>query len=274
MQAQLNCLLSKIEPLEDNAMKTDTGAIGVLGGVGPYAGLDLMRKIFDQTEANCDQEHLSVIQYSLSEHIIDRTRFLLGETDENPGEAIGEIMVRMAKAGATVIGVPCNTAHSPRIMDVAVAMLHEASPQTRFVHMIDAVVAFIRESLPHARTIGVLSTKGTYATGLYQDALSAAGFVPLFPDEEARERVQQAISNTAYGIKAQSNPVTPEARGALLAEVEKLVEQGADAVILGCTEIPLALTEPDLRGVPLLDATKVLARALIIAFAPERLKKA
>ena len=128
-------------------MKTDTGAIGVLGGVGPYAGLDLMRKIFDQTEANCDQEHLSVIQYSLSEHIIDRTRFLLGETDENPGEAIGEIMVRMAKAGATVIGVPCNTAHSPRIMDVAVAMLHEASPQTRFVHMIDSVVAFIRESL-------------------------------------------------------------------------------------------------------------------------------
>ena len=74
-------------------MKTDTGAIGVLGGVGPYAGLDLMRKIFDQTEASCDQEHLSVIQYSLSEHIIDRTRFLLGETDENPGEAIGEIMV-------------------------------------------------------------------------------------------------------------------------------------------------------------------------------------
>ena len=88
------------------------------------------------------------------------------------------------------------------------------------------------------------------------------------------ERVQQAISNTAYGIKAQSNPVTPEARAALLAEAEKLVEQGADAVILGCTEIPLALTEPDLRGVPLLDATKGLARALIIAFAPERLKKA
>ena len=96
----------------------------------------------------------------------------------------------------------------------------------------------------------------------------------MFPDEEGRERVQQAISNTAYGIKAQSNPVTPEARAALLAEAEKLVGQGADAVILGCTEIPLALTEPDLHGVPLLDATKVLARALIIAFAPERLKKA
>ena len=74
---------------EDTAMKTDTGAIGVLGGVGPYAGLDLMRKIFDLTEAHSDQEHLSVIQFSLSEHIADRTRFLLGETEANPGEAMG-----------------------------------------------------------------------------------------------------------------------------------------------------------------------------------------
>ena len=254
-------------------MKTDTGAIGVLGGVGPYAGLDLMRKIFDQTKANCDQDHLSVIQFSLSEHIIDRTRFLLGETDENPGEAIGEIMVRMANAGATVIGVPCNTAHSPRIMDQAVAMLHEAAPQVRFVHMIDSVIDFIRERLPQARTIGVLSTKGTYATGLYQDALGKAGFTALFPDDAGRERVQQAISNTSYGIKAQANPVSPQARADLYAEAEKLVEQGAEAVILGCTEIPLALTEPDVRGVPLLDATNVLARALIVAFAPDRLKK-
>ena len=248
--------------------------IGVVGGLGPYAGLDLVRKIFDRTRADHDQDHLPVMLYSFPGDIPVRPEFLLGLTRENPGEAIGDIMARMAEAGATIIGMPCNTAHSPRIMDVAVAMLHEAAPQVRFVHMIDAVVAFIRESLPHARKIGVLSTKGTYATGLYQDALSAAGFVPLFPDEEGRERVQQAISNTAYGIKAQSNPVTPEARAALLAEAEKLVEQGADAVILGCTEIPLALTEPDLRGVPLLDATKVLARALIIAFAPERLKKA
>lgn len=65
----------------------------------------------------------------------------------------------------------------------------------------------------------------------------------------------------------------PEARAALLGEAEALTAKGADAVILGCTEIPLALTEPDLHGVPLLDATKVLARALILAFAPDRLKQ-
>ena len=254
-------------------MKTDTGAIGILGGVGPYAGLDLMRKLFDLTEAHRDQDHLPVIQFSLPGQIVDRTRFLLGESTENPGEAIGEIMIRLAGAGATVIGVPCNTAHSPRIMDVALARLRKEAPDVRFVHMIDAVIASIREHLPNASQIGVLSTKGTFATGLYQDALSSAGFSALFPDERGRDSVQEAISNKFYGIKAQSNPVTPEAKKALSDEAGRLVEQGAEAIILGCTEIPLALTEKTLHGVPLIDATEILARALIQAFAPEKLKR-
>ena len=119
----------------------------------------------------------------------------------------------------------------------------------------------------------MLSTKGTYATGLYQDALAKAGFSAVFPDSDGRDRVQEAISNSQYGIKAQSNPVSPEARNILSDEAKKLVEQGAEGIILGCTEIPLALTEKRLHGVPLIDATNILARALILAFAPEKLKR-
>ena len=182
-------------------------------------------------------------------------------------------MVRLARAGASVIGVPCNTAHSPRIMDVALARLHAEAPDVAFVHMIDAVIAFIREQLPQARRIGVLSTQGTYATGLYQDALSGAGLEALFPDETGREAVQQAISNREYGIKAESNPVTPRARQALSDAAAGLVAQGTQAIILGCTEIPLALTEKELHGVPLIDATNILARALVLAFAPNRLRR-
>ena len=254
-------------------MKTDTGAIGVLGGVGPYAGIDLMHKIFDLSVASCDQEYPSVIQFSLSEHIVDRTKYLLGETTENPGEAIGEIMVRLANAGATVIGVPCNTAHSPQIMDMAVERLHREAPNVRFVHMIQAVIASIRDNLPEVKQVGVLSTKGTFATGIYQNALAEAGLEAVFPEEAGRDRVQESICNTEYGIKAQANPVTDTARGILLKEAEKLIDRGVGAIILGCTEIPLALTEDTLRGVPLVDATKILARALLQAFAPEKLKK-
>lgn len=250
-----------------------SGAIGVLGGVGPYAGLDLMRKVFDHTVACCDQEHLPVIQYSLSGHIADRTAFLLGKSTVNPGEAMGAIMVGLAKSGATVIGIPCNTAHSPSILDPARKALEAAAPNVRFVHMIDEVVQAIRTSYPEVRKVGVLSTIGTWQTGIYQNTLEAGGLEPIFPDESGRENVQQAISHTEYGIKAQSNPVTEKARAALAAEAGRLVQAGAQVVILGCTEIPLALTEERLHGVPLIDATTVLAKALILAFAPEKLRR-
>lgn len=253
-------------------MSMPHGAIGIVGGVGPYAGLDLMRKIFDQTEARSDQDHLPVIQYSFSNCIADRTAFLLGQTEENPGEVLGEIMTGLARSGATVIGMPCNTAHSPAILKAALPKLEQCSPNVRFVHMIDEVTRAIAETLPRARTIGVLSTIGTYRTGIYQDALARKGLTAIFPDEDGRESVQKAIADPVFGIKAQSNPVTDEARNRLAEQAGKLAEQGAQAVILGCTEIPLALTEKTLHGIPLIDATFVLATALIRAFAPEKLK--
>lgn len=259
-------------------METKAGMIGVLGGVGPYAGLDLMRKLFDATQACCDQEHLPVVAFSLPGQIADRTRFLLGETDANPGEAIGAIMVRLAAAGASVIGMPCNTAHSPRILEPALRRLRAAAPETRFVHLIDVTVAAVSrlvctdKKAPAGVRVGVLSTRGTHAAGIYQDALERAGLVPLFPDEAGRDRVQAAISDPGFGIKARSSPVSEKARQWLAAEADRLVEQGARAVILGCTEIPLALTENVRHGVPLVDATAALARALVCAFAPEKLR--
>lgn len=262
--------------------KNAPGAVGVVGGVGPYAGLDLMRKLFDLTEARRDQEHLPVIAFSLPGEIADRTAFLLGDSDVNPGEALGRIMVRLARAGASVIGMPCNTAHSPRILEPALRRLKDEGLDARFVHMIDATMGAVAEALAaetggggarEAAKVGVLSTKGTYATGVYQEALTRAGFTPLFPDEAGRDRVQAAISDPTIGIKAQSNPVTETARTLLADEVARLEKQGARAVILGCTEIPLALTEPSLCGIPLVDATAALARALIMAFAPARLRR-
>ncbi len=254
-------------------MDMQDGAVGIVGGVGPYAGLDLMRKILDLTEADRDQEHLPIIQYSLPHRIADRTAFLLGQTGENPGEVLGEIMAALARSGASVVGMPCNTAHSPAILDAALPKLTHCGRKVRFVHMIEETTRVIAETLPHARTIGVLSTVGTWKTGLYQEALAQKGLEALFPDKEGRENVQRAISDPAFGIKARSNPVTVEARTLLAEQAARLAEQGASAVILGCTEIPLALTENRLHGIPLIDATRVLAEALIRAFAPEKLKK-
>ena len=243
---------------------------GIVGGVGPHAGLDLTRKLFDHTRAEADQEHLPVMLYSFPDRIGERPAFLLGKTADNPGEAIGDIMAELARAGATVIGMPCNTAHSPRILDAALEKLNATGRPVRFVHMIDAVVRHVRQRCGEGARVGILSTLATLETRLYQDSLERAGLEALHPAPDGCARVQEAISNREYGIKAR-NPVTERARADLLDEARRLAGN-ADAIILGCTEIPLALPEKELGGVPLIDATDILARELVRAFAPEKLR--
>ncbi len=253
-------------------MNPEKGCIGVVGGLGPYAGLDLTRKIFDRTRADLDQEHLPLMLYSFPDQIPVRPEFLLGLTKENPGFAIGNIMVRLAKAGATVLGMPCNTAHSPRILDTALSILAESGHKVHFVHIIDAAVAHMARVCPPGGRVGLMGTVATLRTRLYQDALEKAGLVPVVPGDEECTVVQHAISDPVYGIKAFSSPVTAKAKHVLSEAVHSLTLMGVDALLLGCTEIPLALTETSMFGVPVVDATAVLAQELIRAYDLQKLR--
>lgn len=246
--------------------------IGVVGGLGPYAGLDLVRKIFDRTKADQDQDHLSVMLYSFPSGIPVRPEFLLGQTTENPGEAIGDIMAALANAGATIIGMPCNTAHSPIILDTALQRLKATGRVVRFVHIIKAAVNHMRRICPPGSRVGLMGTVATLRTRLYQEALERAGFVPVILDDEGCARVQDAIANREYGIKASSLPVSHQARAILLEAARTLTGQDVAALLLGCTEIPLALTESSLFNVPVIDATSVLAQELIRAADPDKLR--
>ena len=89
---------------------------------------------------------------------------------------------------------------------------------------------------------------------------------------EDTNRLTGAIYNPNTGIKAHSSPVTQEARSEVLLAVRELVERGAQAVILGCTELPLAVPESAFEGTPLIDPARMLARALVRAADPDRLR--
>ncbi len=248
--------------------------IGIVGGLGPYAGYDLVRKIFRWTKAGTDQDHLPLMLHSFPGWIPERPAYLLGQTQENPGEDIGGIMVQLARNGAGVIGMPCNTAHSPRILNVALERLRETGLDVTFVSIIESAVNHVRSLCPSGGRIGLMGTVATLQTRLYQDALEAAGLEPVLPDEEDCVQVQHAISDPAFGIKAFSDPVSARARQILLDTARRLVEEKKVAVILlGCTEIPVAVTESRLWDTPVVDATSVLARELIRASCPERLKE-
>lgn len=236
--------------------------IGIVGGVGPLAGLDVFKKITDETKACSDQEHASVILFSLPGNIPDRTRFLLGEEHINPAYALSKILFDLEKAGADVAGIPCNTAHAPQIFEVIEQELKDSGSKIILLHMLEEVVNFISNKYPDKK-VGILCTNGTHKTGIYRKALEKDDFRTIEPDPEWQERVHQAVYREEYGIKTNSSPVTQKARLEILEAIGHLKEKGAEVIILGCTELPLAITEYAYKEVILVDPNRVLAKALL-----------
>lgn len=244
--------------------------IGIVGGVGPLAGVDIVKKIIEETNARRDQDHVPVLLSSQSHRIPDRTEYLLGKEPINPGIAISEIALELEKAGATVLGIPCNTAHSPRIFDVIQELLQNNGSNVQVLHMVAETAKFIKEHFPEAN-VGVLSTIGTRNTGLYKQVIEEFGLKCIEPNDTLQNKVHAAIYDETYGIKAFSSPVTNRAHDQLVAAIQELKGEGAQVIILGCTELPLALREKSYSRLPVIDPNRILARALINAVDPGKL---
>src|SRR5690606_27148714 len=237
--------------------------IGIVGGAGPLAGVDLMKKIIEETVAQRDQDHVPVMLLSVPENTPDRTAFLLGEEQNNPAYPISELFLHLEKSGATVAAIPCNTAHAQPIFGVVKQALRKAKSRLRLLNLIEETVTFIKQELPPGAVVGVLSTTGTRKAGIYRLALQEAGLEVLEPDDRWQDRIHAAIYDKGYGIKAHSSPVKPLAVKELTKAMDALIRTGANVIVLGCTEIPLAIMNSYYKGVPMVDPNRILARALI-----------
>lgn len=236
--------------------------IGIVGGVGPLAGLNMASKIVEEVKAKTDQEHIPFILSSQPNRIVDRTDFLLGKMEINPAFAIAEIILELDRTGATVVAIPCNTAHAPRILDVVRDQLKIAQSSIKLLHIVEETVSFIKEHYGNI-PVGVLSTTGTKSEGLYRNVLIRQGLVPLEPTDSLQREVHAAIYDNEFGIKANAVVVSEKARQIILSAIQTLVSEGAKVVVLGCTELPIAIPENEINGVPLVDPNRVMARALI-----------
>lgn len=246
-----------------------TGSIGIVGGVGPYAGLDLAKKIFDLTKSDGDKDHLPLIIISFPHLIEDRTEFILDSSTENPGFAISKIIKQLYEIGAEVVGIPCNTAHAKTIFEVIRANVPEG---LILINMLDELALFITKYFPSFSKIGILSTTGTFRTDIYQRNLSKHNLTAVNVTEDIQEKyIHPAIYDKNYGIKSCSNPTSDKTRDNLQIGIDYLIRQGVEAIILGCTEISLAIREGKIKGVPFIDPTTILARSLILEFSPESL---
>ena len=245
--------------------------IGILGGMGPHAGLDLHRKVLDQVQAEKDQEYPSVVHVSFSAQIADRTGFLSGNTRCDPAEGMMDSARRLAMAGARVIGMPCNTAHHPRFYERVARCLHEIDREIRFLNMPEETAHHLKDHYPGLRA-GLLATNGTWQSGIYDQALDDLGLSLVLPDEAVQyEQVHRSIYDPGFGIKCQPDPVHEKARDLLRSAIDHLVDKGAEVILLACTELPLAM-DGQQSPVSLVDPTLILARALVREALPERLK--
>lgn len=226
--------------------------LGILGGMGPAATVDLFDRIVRATPAQRDQDHIPILIVN-DPAIPDRSAAILhGGEDPTPRLRAG--IEKLAAMGAAFVAIPCNTAH------FYLPVLSENAP-IPLLDMIGETVATLGREHPAVERVGVLATSGTLAVGLYQNGLRKAGLMPVEPSPAEIEQMMDAIYGP-QGVKTAG--VTAEGRRGLQAAGNALIQRGAQVLILGCTEIPLALHNGDLP-VPLIASNQCLAEAAVRA---------
>lgn len=233
------------------------------------AGVLLHRKIIENTITDgTDQSHHDVIHLSLSRIVPDRTEYLVGTVAENPGMRMAEVMRWAASAledhpaGGAVAGVPCNTFHAPEIFEPFEEEVRQLSPPIEVVHMVRTCVDGILSRYGSGSKVGVISTTGTRNAGIYSRAIAEAGIEVLQVPPESQDDLHDIVYNRNWGLKAVS-PVTTMAQDRLLSVLDFLLDRGAVAIVLGCTEFPLGTPGPNYRGADLIDPLDLLAEELL-----------
>lgn len=241
-----------------NGLMHKTRVVGILGGMGPAAGADFVRLFVQACADRMREQNIPVSDQAFPEHwlaqvpVPDRSTALgsPGPGGHQPLDPMLQAMGKLAALGATTVAVACNTAHAWH------AELQERFPQLEVLHVAREVARALAGR--GVREVGLLATEGTYRAGLYDQALRQAGLQCHIPLAEERERLMDGIY---HGVKVGNMAL---ARDCFAGVAQALARRhGLSTLVLGCTEIPLALgAVPEMDELVLVDPAALLARAL------------
>ena len=221
--------------------------VGVLGGMGPDATVDFMAKVIALTPATKDQDQVRMI-IDHNPKVPNRQAAIL-DNGEDPGPELAAMAARLEAAGADFLVIPCNTAY------VFEASILE-SAGIPLISIIDETIAAIDKQRPGAEAVGILATNGCLRANVYQNALEKAGLRPVLPSDSELDELMELIGRIKGGDKGD------DVANAMHDIAKALVGRGAQAIIAGCTEIPLVLDDAML-AVPLISSTSVLAEKTV-----------
>lgn len=214
--------------------------LGVLGGMGPAATLDFLAKLQAATPVSREQDHLRVL-VDINPKVPDRN-----VEGSDPGPVLAGMAASLRDAGAQVLAIACNTAHA-----------YAADVRASGLPLIDMLeTAGLAARSQGANVVGVLGT--SLALGLYRDRFSQLDLEVVTLDDHEQVEFMALLYRIKRGDVGQGS------RDAMAALAHRLIGKGAQAVVAGCTEVPLVLSQTELSA-PFLDATETLAARCVEA---------
>jgi aspartate racemase len=224
--------------------------IGILGGMGPEATSFMFDLFIKKTIAEKDQDHPKIIIFSNPE-TPPRTDAIF-KSGEDPVPYLIQGVSALQKAGAELIVMPCVTAHY---------FISEVKKELNFnfISLVHEAVNWANQNFPHIRKAGLLSSSGTMKSEIFHQAFKKKGIRLITPDNGEQKKVMNALFGPK-GIKAGYK--TGSSRKCILNTASSLISRGAEAIIAGCTEIPLVLRKDDI-SVPLIEPMHITVSAAL-----------
>lgn len=231
------------------ARRAGEKTVGVIGGMGPEATVDFLRRLVAKTPARDDADHLHVLVDN-NPKIPSRIAALIEGSGEDPAPTLCRMARGLEAQGADFLVMPCNTAH----------YYLPAIARAIRIPILDMVQLAIAQLADAPRRVGLLASPAVRLVGLYKARMEQAGLEAVFPDTEHEDRllrVIKAVKAGKHGDEQQSD---------YLAVVQHLHHAGVEALLIACTELSVLVPpQPVYRVV---DALDVLVEATIAAARP------
>jgi aspartate racemase len=222
--------------------------VGVIGGMGPEATVDLMRRVIAQTPAEDDQDHVHMLVDN-NPQVPSRIAAIIDKTGPSPAPTLIAMARGLQRQGADFLVMPCNTAHHYHA-DIAGAV------QIPVLHLMELVATQVAAAQPGVQQVGLLASSALQHIHLYEPWLEAVGARVLYPPPDRQEDLMALIR----AIKA-GGP-DPARLEALNTAAASLADAGVECLIIACTELSV-IADRLVTKLPVFDAADVLARAVL-----------
>jgi aspartate racemase len=226
--------------------ETKEKIVGILGGMGPEATVDLMQRIIRLTPALDDADHIRCIVDN-NPKVPSRIKAIIEGDGEDPGPCMADMGRRLETWGADFLAIACNTAH----------YYYDAVQQAvsiPVINLIDLVADHVNDNFPNQRKIGILASPAVSMTGLYTQRFSRLGIEDVWPEPDHQASLLSIIraikkGNTGSNVRDDYKRVC-----------QNLMQRGAEIALIACTELSALGGDLPLKS---LDAAEILAMEIV-----------